>query len=344
MKAPKVSVIMPVYNGEKYLKEAIESILSQNFIDFEFIIINDGSTDNSDKIIHSYSDSRINIVNNDKNIGLINTLNKALGIALGEYIVRMDCDDISVDNRISTQVKFMDSHPNVGASGSYYNLMLNGKKALADFPLNTSEIKSFMIFNCPIAHPSAIIRNSLIKKENIVYRAEYIHSEDYDFWSEISECADLANIPAVLLNYRVHSNQITGNPALLVNKNQSLDAIRSRHLKLLNIVPTTDELIIHNLISDGRKAESDDQFLRSEAWLKKIMLENQKNEVLDKRYFEKIILERWLRLCFNYYGGRKGLQKFLNSDLNRSIKLPLKQRLEFFKNLYNSWKRKTIKN
>ena len=344
MKSPKVTVLMPVYNGEKYLRDAIESILKQDFIDFEFLIFNDGSTDDSEKIIRSYSDSRIRLINNEKNIGLVNTLNKGLESALGEYIVRMDCDDVSLKNRLTVQVEFMDKNTNIGASGSYYYRLLNGKKAIMDFPLNQDELKCFMLFICPIAHPTAIIRRCIVIKEKLRYRSEYIHAEDYDFWSQLSEFSQLANVSEVLLNYRIHENQITGNVLFETEKRKSLNDIRSRQLKRLNILPSLEELELHHLISDGSKPENDEMLVKSEVWLKRLMIENQKLKVLNNHYFEKIILERWLRMCFNYYGGRKGLHYFINSELYRLIKLPFKQKLEFFKNLYNSYKRKAIKN
>jgi glycosyltransferase involved in cell wall biosynthesis len=106
----KISILMPVYNGEKYLREAIDSILNQTFTDFEFLIVDDGSTDNSVEIINSYQNSRINLVKNDKNEGLVYTLNRGLSLAKGEYIARMDCDDISLPERLKKQIDFLDSN------------------------------------------------------------------------------------------------------------------------------------------------------------------------------------------------------------------------------------------
>lgn len=343
MKDPKVSILMSVFNGERYLKDAIESMLSQDFENFEFLIINDGSTDESEKIITSYTDVRIRLINNGKNIGLVSSLNKAIGLASGEYIVRMDCDDVSLKNRLSLQVKFMDNNKNIGASGSYYNLMYNGKKAVADFPLDQKEIKCYMLFNSPIAHPSAIIRRSLINEKQLFYRSEFIHAEDYDLWSQISEYADLANVSDVLLNYRIHGNQITGNLNLTPQKKASLNIIRLRHLKSINLVPSDHELFIHNLVSDGRKPDTREYLKETEVWLKKIVVSNRSSKILDASYLEKIVLERWLRMCFNYFGGRKGIQYFFSSELHGLIKLPINRKLELLKNLYYSYKRKKIK-
>ncbi len=344
MKDPKVTVLMPVYNGEKYLKDAIESILCQDFTDFEFLIINDGSKDDSENIIRSFSDGRIRLVNNEMNIGLVNTLNKGFDLAKGQYIARMDCDDLSLKNRLKVQVDFMDQHPEVAVCGSYYYLLLNGKKAVADFPLTAEELSSYLIFNSPIAHPSAILRTSLIREKGLKYDSRFIHAEDYDLWSRISEHAGLANIPAVLLTYRVHENQVTENPALVGDKMKSVDALRQRHLKNINILPSVDELLLHNLISNGKKAASEEQVMAAEAWLKKITLSAKRQNAVEQSYLGKIILERWFRLCFNYFGGRKGLQYFLRSELFRSIHLPWSRKIELMRSIYYSYKRKGIKN
>ena len=341
MKTPKVTVLMPVYNGEKYLKEAIESILNQDFTDFEFLIINDGSTDGSKEIIASYSDERICIVENEKNIGLVNTLNKGLVLANGEYIARMDCDDISVKTRLSKQVKLMDKNKDIGASGSFYRLLRNNKNAIVDFPITNEEIKCFMVFNCPIAHPSAIIRSSLIKQHNLLYSSDYTHAEDYYFWSQIAEYSQLKNTSEVLLNYRVHENQITGNVKFLGVKMNTLNAIRSKHLKMLGVSPTSEELDIHTMISDGNTLTSLEQLVAAEIWLLKILNLNEKNKILDVSYFGKIILERWLRLCYNFYGGKKGGAYFYNSELYKNVKLPILRKLELFKQIYYSYKRRS---
>ena len=123
MSHPKVTLLMSVFNGQSYLKEAIESILNQTFEDFEFLIINDASKDNSLRIIQSFDDSRIKLVHNSDNIGLTKSLNKGIDLAKGEFIARMDCDDISLPERLSMQVSFMDKNPDIGILSSANNFV-----------------------------------------------------------------------------------------------------------------------------------------------------------------------------------------------------------------------------
>ncbi|MCP8319033.1 MAG: glycosyltransferase, partial [Candidatus Methylarchaceae archaeon HK01B] len=123
MKSPKITILMSVYNGEKYLREAIDSILNQTFKDFEFLIINDGSTDRTVEILRSYHDSRIKIITNEKNMGLTKSLNKGLKIARSEYVARMDADDISYPRRLEVQYEYMKKNPDVGIVGSWNDVI-----------------------------------------------------------------------------------------------------------------------------------------------------------------------------------------------------------------------------
>ena len=127
---PEITVLMPVYNGEKYLRPAIESILNQTFSDFEFLIINDGSTDNSESIILSYKDERIRYVKNENNLKLIKTLNKGIDLARGKYIARMDADDISLPTRLEREIEYMESHPECGLVSVFPYVMSESGKIL----------------------------------------------------------------------------------------------------------------------------------------------------------------------------------------------------------------------
>lgn len=207
--AVKVTVLMPVYNTEEtYLKEAISSILEQTFKDFEFIIINDGSTNNAKDIILSYNDNRIIYVENEQNIGVVKSLNKGLDISNGEYIVRMDSDDISNPKRLEISVKFMDENKNIGAAGSHARA--TPIKYKYETPRENKIIKPFLryIANCLI-HPSVIIRKSVLLENKLKYNEKYIHCEDYKLWIELNKKSKLANIPEVLLTHRIYNNAVS---------------------------------------------------------------------------------------------------------------------------------------
>lgn len=213
-----VTVLMPVYNAERYLAEAIESILHQTYHDFEFMIINDGSTDQSEKIILNYQqqDDRINYVKNSKNLKLIATLNKGVRLAKGKYIVRMDADDISTVDRIEKQVAYMESHHSVGVCGSYFRVFGEEIKNpyIVKRPLGDKVIKASMLFTNPVGHPNVIIRKSIMVDNNLWYDTRFYRIEDWGLWTTLINKCDFANLPEVLLYYRKTDTQETALGAI----------------------------------------------------------------------------------------------------------------------------------
>lgn len=205
MRAPMVTVLMSVYNGEKFLKEAVESILNQTFDDFEFLIINDGSTDKSVEIIKEFNDERIRLINNETNLKLIASLNKGINLAKGKYIARMDCDDISMPERLENQVKFLEENKEYGLVGTWYEIIdaEGNKNKKVSYPTNNDLIKLFLSLNCPLAHGSIIGRTELFKKNSYGSKT-YSAVEDYELWTRISKETKIYNIPKYLFRYRVY--------------------------------------------------------------------------------------------------------------------------------------------
>ena len=209
---PKISVLMPAFNSEKYIKEAIESILSQTFHDFELIIINDGSTDSTEKIILSYKDTRINYLKNETNLGLISTLNKGINICQGEYIARMDADDISHTDRFNRQVHFLDENPDIGLCGTWIYLFRNKNIEIKEEIKNTTnqdEIVEDMLLYNQIGHPTVMFRKSILENGRFNYNSSYKHAEDYKLWTDIIQVTKIANLPEFLLYYRIHNENIS---------------------------------------------------------------------------------------------------------------------------------------
>jgi glycosyltransferase involved in cell wall biosynthesis len=211
IRTPMVSVVMPVFNAEKYLAKAIESILTQTLTDFEFIIINDGSTDGSAAIIESYSDKdpRINVILNDKNKGIVHSLNTGIAEAKCDYLAIMHADDISRPERLEKQIDFFIANPNVGILGSWIQVIdhVGMPKQVLQLPSHHNTITWEMCFRCSFAHPSMMINKLLL--ENNKYREDYLYVEDYDLWVRLVQMTRAANLPEVLLNYRHHPESLT---------------------------------------------------------------------------------------------------------------------------------------
>ncbi|MBT0810641.1 glycosyltransferase family 2 protein [Litoribacter ruber] len=207
-----VTVLMPVYNVAPWLPETISSILNQTFTDFDFLIINDGSTDNSGEIINSFNDPRIRYIKNSRNLGYIECLNFGLKSITSKYIVRMDADDISMPDRLAKQVAYMEAHPEVVVcGGSRINLFEEStrKPQLIKAVTDTNRLFIQSIFNTSIHHPSAIIRTSVVKENQLEYKERFYYAEDKEFWLKLSQFGLLANVSDPVLYYRIHSKQVT---------------------------------------------------------------------------------------------------------------------------------------
>lgn len=311
MSAPKVTVLMPVYNGERFLREAVESILNQTFSDFEFIIINDGSSDHSVEIITSYNDSRINLVHNEKNLGLIATLNKGIDLAKGEYIARMDCDDVSLSERLEKQVSFLAAHPEVGVSGTWCKSIGEGKVKVFRYPDTKEEVRCSLLFDSPIAHPSVIMRRDAIVTYGLYYNSEYPHSEDYELWARASEFFELAVQKEILLFYRIHSAQVTKN----YNEQQVLNAgrVRVSLLKRMGLVPSDLEFAIHQAISMPSVPYDKFSFIEADDWFCKIAEANRAKKIFPEPAFSRILLERLLTFANKQQIGIRWVSNILTS-------------------------------
>ena len=210
---PLVSLIMPVFNAEQYLADAILSILEQSYPNFEFLIIDDGSKDNSSKIIEHFqkSDTRICVVRQPINQGLVPSLNRGLDIAQGKYIARMDADDISLPDRLSKQVEYLESHPDVGILGcGVQHIDQTGKLLVSpQLFLGDLSIRWHILFENPFYHPSIMLRNSTLKTTGFQYNPHKQHAEDFDLLSRLLLFTKADNLPDTLLLYRIHSESIS---------------------------------------------------------------------------------------------------------------------------------------
>ncbi len=205
---PLISVIMSVYNAETYLKEAIESVLNQTFVDFEFLIIDDASTDKSVEVIKSFKDERIVLLHNPVNSGVAYGCNRAIELARGKYIARMDADDICLPDRFSRQFEYMEQHLDILVLGSMYEII--GTKTISKgLPIASDQVKLFCLLNSPVANSTSLIRRSVFDLYNLKYDRTFEPSEDYDLWSRILDFGKIENLPNLLLLYRVHAQQIS---------------------------------------------------------------------------------------------------------------------------------------
>jgi glycosyltransferase involved in cell wall biosynthesis len=253
---PKVSVIMSVFNGEPYLSQAIESILSQTFDDFEFIIVDDGSTDSSPMILETFAKKhvRIRLLRNDSNSGLIASLNKAFQAAKGEYIARQDADDTSLPWRFERQVQFLDQHPEVGVLGTWMkNIEQNGEEKIWKTPISDSLIRWSLLLDPSIAHATVMIRRHILDGDR-TYRPEMAHAEDYDLWSRLSERTRCANLPECHYARLKHQQMVSVRHS--EEQQEKGHALRRRNIEKTLEAGVDDDLLhsLHSARQGGKLA------------------------------------------------------------------------------------------
>jgi glycosyltransferase involved in cell wall biosynthesis len=251
--APYISVIMPVYNAEKYVGQAIESILKQGFTDFEFLIFNDASTDASREIILSFKDERIIFIDSPVNTGYVKYLNDGLAMARGKYIARMDADDISMPDRFQQQVNYLDVHEEVVVCGSFIEC-IGERKGVVTFPLQHRDIITHLLLHGNgMAHPSVMMRKSVWDQYTIQYDRSLEPAEDYDVWVRLADYGQLHNLDQVLLQYRVHD----ANESVVKKEKQDRAVFCIRKKMISRWVEDGEEEILRALSSIDTKAVID---------------------------------------------------------------------------------------
>lgn len=272
---------MSVYNGGKYLRETIDSVLTQSYANFEFIIVDDCSTDNTWDILCSYKDDRIKIFHNETNCKLAHNLNFAIDIAKGKYIARIDADDICLMSRFVRQVKFLEQHPGTDILGGQY-LTLGVKEKLSDYPIQDADIKALMLFINPLCHPSVVFRSSI----GIRYDESYATSQDYDLWVRSFDSLSFYNTNFPVLYYRIHDGQTVRKNG----KSQNVNANKARARLLAKLGRFSDEeVLIFNKLCSCDSCGDKDVLLKYRKLLEKINCSNKSQRVFNEKSLNKAI-------------------------------------------------------
>ena len=313
MKNPLVSVILPVYNAEKYLNDSIKSIINQTYKNFELIIIEDGSTDKSLEIINKFKDNRIKIISHKSNTGLIYSLNEGIKISNGELIARMDADDISLETRFEKQVDFLNLNKDIGICSTWYRVISNSKMVKRE-ETNPLKVKCKLLFGCPIAHPAVMMKKEILSNEKIVYSHEFLHAEDYELWIRLSHITHISNYPEVLLLYRFSPEQVSQK-----HKDIQRNSIMKAQQKLfyeLGINPSFNEIQLQNRLFFQEFVYDYDFAKDCEMWLLKLKDVNKRKKMFNETALDEILFRMWYMLCSHLAGnGVKTKMLFMKSEL-----------------------------
>lgn len=335
----KVSIVMCAYNSEKYIAESIESILNQTFADFEFIIINDASTDKTEEIIKTYQskDSRVKLLQNKYKKGISGAANTGLDAAQGEFIARMDSDDISLPTRLEAQIKFLESHPEIGVCGAWVKLIGVDEDIVWENPTDPDYIKCIMIFYGAISNPVVMFRRNILESNQLRYMDTA--AEDYEMYVRLSRVTKLTNIPKVLLHYRMHQTNFGK-----VNRqiqNESANYIRLNQIQELGIVATPQEESIHTNIGFWN-IKQDSNFLKlADLWFKKLITANLKKGIFPEPTFSNLMIEKWIDIYkASDYLGTKLVFKFIIRMMYPTASKRL--RIKYTKNLIQIYIKKLL--
>ena len=298
MNKPLVSVVMPVYNREAFLAEAIESILAQTYTNFEFIIVDDGSTDNSVDIIQSYRDPRIRMIQLPGNLGESQARNIGNMAAHGKYIAVMDSDDIAMPNRLKTQITYMQDRPEVGLCGCSVQWMDAGGELLRYAAAITEPIycRANLVFGMPFHHPTWLVRKELF--EQVSYRTEWWWAPDWDFMVEAAHVTVFGGICEALMKRREHPGRITR----IKRKEQRDATVRISHRVLGRIGVDWSQSQMEEWYAFGRDEHGipkvgPEIYESLTALVRQVLDANRKSGYMDQRALQNILAHRWWPLC-----------------------------------------------
>lgn len=311
LKKGLISVIMSNYNTpEDYLRDAIESVLNQTYSEFEFIIVDDCSSDNSLEIIKSYNDPRITVIKNETNLGITKSLNRALAVSKGEFIARMDADDICLSERFKKQVDYLKQHPDTIVCGTWVELFGDGasayheKKSCKNLP-EREELQINLLFgnHMNIIHPTAMFNHRLLKENNITYNENYIFAQDYRMWVDCSQKGKLANIPEILFKYRIHNKAVSSDKKSV--QTECAKNIMAEQLGWLGLnLPENWEKIHYGLLT-GRKPFD----LEYKKWIKNLLRHNKKKKYFNQNKFKRLLWDKWTEIVYFEIARTKRLNK-----------------------------------
>lgn len=324
-----VTIVLPVYNGERYLREAINSVMAQSLRDFELWVINDGSTDGSLRIIDSFTDQRVVRMNNPRNLGTVLTQNNAFAKVTSPYIARMDQDDLWHPEKLELQVKLLESRPDVGVCGTAIHKFgdFNG---ICVFPEESDALKVGLLFYCMMSHPSVVFRRSMLEKTGIKYNPEFAIADDYKMWIDVLQRSNIYNIQKPLVEYRQHAGQICRKNK--AEQEVAVRRLREEQLRLIYPNPSEEEMRFHLDRFVTLEPNSDDEVIKFVRWTNNLCSVNRQHGYVNPKVMRSELQHYIQNAIRNYYSSSyKGFLHHIVSG--RWLNLDIKHNLSLFKHV-----------
>jgi glycosyltransferase involved in cell wall biosynthesis len=328
--SPKVSVVIPVFNKAPFIADTISSVLAQSFKDFELIIVDDCSSDGSQDVVRTFTDPRIRFYQNESNMGTAKIGNKLISLSNGEYIARVDADDIVPVHRLEKQVRYMDAHSEIGVSSGKMKTF-GTEEVVWDIPQNDNEIKARMLFNIPIYQPASIIRRSLLESTGISYDPDGPNvAEDWLLWFRLSAHSNFGNLPDILNHYRTGDQNITSTEWF-----KFYEARTYLYRKIFSELGLPlDKVDIHFYTKPyfDKKPLSKESITEFHEWLEYLRRFNTEKKIFDTYFFGRNLKSRWDHL-FYYLPAVGSAEVFHYWKLQKRI--PYSQAVYYLKSLIN---------
>ena len=324
---PQVTIILPVYNGEQYLHEAIDSVLAQTYRDFELWVCNDGSTDGTVAIVDSYTDPRVRRIDNPHNMGLVATLNRAFAMVESPFIARMDDDDLWHEKKLELQMLLLESRPDVGVCGTSIH-KFGDIDSFCFFPEESDALKVGLIFYCMMSHPSVVYRRSMLQEVGLTYQKDYFPAEDYKMWIDVLKYSNIYNLQQPLVEYRQHGSQICRERK--VEQIALERRLREEQLRLVYPNPTEEELRFHLDRFTTLQPHSGEEVKLFLRWGMRLCEENKHSGYVNSKVMHSE-LHRYVQNAIRtyYMSNYKGLVHHLTSG--RCLTLDLKHNLSLLR-------------
>jgi glycosyltransferase involved in cell wall biosynthesis len=320
---PKVTVVIPVYNRAQHVAAAIKSILAQSFTDFELLLIDDGSTDESVAVLKSYQDPRIRVVCNERNLGIPHTRNRALALARGEYVAMLDSDDTAVAHRLARQVQFLDRYPDYAVIGSWVGVIDDTHRSVRHIgilPVAAEEVRARLLFHCSLSQSSIMARTAILRAYR--YSEDYVVCSDFDLWVRLARHYRLANLPEFLVTRRLHASRVTAGQAFVVKQKKS--AIFRAQLAELGVPFNDSDIERHFLLlrlKNSALAAEPAYLDWADMWLQTLQAANARLACYPDPVFRRVLGEIWLAACWQVAAcqGSPTWRHFWQSPLRRAL-------------------------
>ncbi|MFB3387295.1 glycosyltransferase family 2 protein [Flavobacterium sp. LAR06] len=315
LEIPQISVIIPVFNAGPFLKESIKSILNQSLSNFELIILNDKSTDNSLDIIKELQslDNRIIIIDKLENVGPANLRNEGINAAKGKFIALMDADDISLPTRFEKQLEILEKNPEIGVCGTWFTFFGSTKNKTIKHNTNHDAIKVSFLHSCNIGNPTVMFKKEVLG--HLKFDNEYVPAEDYDLWSRLLSKTNFCNIPESLLNYRLHDNNISKTK--IENTERSVKKIKINQLRNLEIDAEDSKIEFYLNAVSFKKGLSPEEIIETITASHFLFSQNEKLGYFNQELLQKHIIKNLIRIVRNAGSYNISFFKHLKNNENQ---------------------------